>query len=172
MEEIIKTNNEQKEKKEKLLSPTFIIFIALIFIISRLFQIALVSGNSMYPNLHNGDNVLVERDCLVKQYNRFDVVILDSQINGKYIKRVIGLPGETVQIKDGNIYINGQLLTENYGNERYIYNSGIAGNEIILADDEYFVLGDNRNHSCDSREIGPINKKQMIGKIIWQPKHK
>ena len=89
-----------------------------------------------------------------------------------HVKRVIGLPGETVQIKEGHIYINGNLL-ENDINDTYIVTAGITANEIHLAEDEYFCLGDNRNNSEDSRfsSIGMVKKKHVIGKVwmVLQP---
>jgi signal peptidase I len=96
---------------------------------------------------------------------RFDVIQFYPDDNNKiYIKRIIGLPGEHVQITDdGSIYINGELLEEDYGKDQ-IEDPGIAGGDgITLADDEYFCLGDNRNVSLDSRFIGPIKKSSICG---------
>ena len=90
-----------------------------------------------------------------------------------YVKRIIALPGETIQIINGKVYIDGELLEED---ERYdkIIDPGIAGNEITLAGNEYFVLGDNRNSSEDSRSgnIGPIEKNTIIGKAWFHLKDK
>ena len=104
---------------------------------------------------------------------RFDIIVFRYlyKKNTFYIKRVIGLPGETVQIADGVIYINGEPLEEDYGLEE-ITNPGRALEPITLGEDEYFVLGDNRNGSSDSRmtDVGNITRKQIVGKaslIIW-----
>ena len=88
-----------------------------------------------------------------------------------YIKRIIGLPGETVQIADGEIYINGEVLEESYGRE-VMQDAGLAAEPITLGDDEYFVLGDNRNYSSDSRDpsVALIHRKEIIGRAwlrIW-----
>ena len=106
---------------------------------------------------------------------RFDCIAFEPDAIGSsklYVKRVIGLPGETVQIKEGHIYINGNLL-ENDINDTYIVTAGITANEIHLAEDEYFCLGDNRNNSEDSRfsSIGMVKKKHVIGKVwmVLQP---
>ena len=88
-----------------------------------------------------------------KDPERYDIIVFPYQYKEEtyYIKRIIGLPGETVQIIDGTIYINGSVLDENYGREKMV-SSGLALDEIQLGEDEYFVLGDNRNASSDSRE--------------------
>ncbi len=128
-----------------------------------------VNGSSMYPTLEDGDQLIADKITYrFKDPERFDIIIFPYQLadNTYFIKRIIGLPGETVRIDDeGNIYINGTLLKENYGYERMEY-AGLAANEIQLADDEYFVLGDNRNVSEDSRypDVGCIKRENIIGR--------
>jgi len=129
-----------------------------------------VRGDSMYPALNDGDQLIV--DLISYRFTdpkRFDIVVFPFQYQEDtyYIKRIIGLPGETVQIADGVIYINGKVLEDPYGNEE-IRNAGLASAEITLGDQEYFVLGDNRNNSTDSREpsVGNISRDQILGKAI------
>lgn len=133
-----------------------------------------VSGESMFPSLNNGDNLVVDKlSYHFMDPRRFDIIVFPFQYQKEtyYIKRIIGLPGETVQIQDGKIYINGKLLRESYGNEA-IRNPGIASGTVTLDEDEYFVLGDNRNNSRDSREpsVGNILRSDIIGRAflrIW-----
>ncbi len=128
-----------------------------------------VNGSSMYPTLEDGDQLIADKITYrFKDPERFDIIIFPYQYADKtyFIKRIIGLPGETVRIDDeGNIYINGTLLKENYGYERMEY-AGLAAEEIQLAEDEYFVLGDNRNVSEDSRypDVGCIKREDIIGR--------
>lgn len=133
-----------------------------------------VEGESMYPELSNGDNLIVDKiSYRFTDPKRFDIIVFPFryQEDTFYIKRVIGLPGETVQIYDGEIYINGRVLNESYGYEE-IVNPGLASDAITLGEQEYFVLGDNRNNSADSREpsVGTITRSEIIGKAwirIW-----
>jgi signal peptidase I len=101
---------------------------------------------------------------------RFDVVVFypdEEDRTEYYVKRVIGLPGETIQIIGDNIYINDELLEENYGKQEIVY-SGIAALPLVLGEDEYFLMGDNRYVSFDSRyeEVGPVEKNQIAGKAL------
>ena len=128
-----------------------------------------VNGTSMVPTLEDGDQLICDKiSYRFRDPERFDIIIFPYQYqkNTYFIKRVIGLPGETVRIDyDGNIYINGEILNEKYGLEKMAY-PGIAEQEITLGDDEYFVLGDNRNVSEDSRypDVGLIKRKDIIGR--------
>lgn len=136
-----------------------------------------VDGSSMEPMLSNGDNLIVDKiSYRFRDPQRYDIIVFPFkyQENTFYIKRIIGLPGETVQIDEqGTIYINGEVLTENYGREIIRAETvGIAANPIILGEDEYFVMGDNRNCSMDSRTeiVGNIKRKDIIGRAwirIW-----
>lgn len=128
-----------------------------------------VIGSSMEPTLSDGDNLIVDKITYhLREPKRFEIIVFPYQYakNTYYIKRIIGLPGETVRIDDeGNIYINGEVLEESYGKE-VIKDPGLASEEITLAEDEYFVMGDNRNDSADSRfiSVGNIKRENIIGR--------
>ena len=138
-----------------------------------------VNGSSMEPTLSDHDNLIVDKiSYRFKDPERFDIIVFPFQYEEDvyYIKRIIGMPGETVFIDlDGTIYIDGEALQENYGRE-VMLSPGRAGEPITLGEDEYFVLGDNRNNSSDSRDpsVGNIHRDRMVGKAwvrIW-PFHK
>ncbi len=134
-----------------------------------------VIGDSMEPALYNGQEILINRFLYrLSSPKRGDVVVFlpnGNQNTHYYVKRIIGLPGETVQIINGKVYIDGELLEEDESFDK-IADPGIAGNEIALGNDEYFVLGDNRNSSEDSRSgnIGAISRSTMIGKAWFRLK--
>ena len=133
-----------------------------------LFDIIRVSGTSMVPTLHDKDIVGVEKLSLYKnKFDYKDIVIFDSR-NEKhniYIKRVIGLPGDTVEIKDGGVYINGEHLNETYLDP----NTTTTGNLSVTLDDSHiFVLGDNREVSEDSRQLGPIPIDSIKGHAVFR----
>ena len=126
-----------------------------------------VDGSSMFPTLTDGDQLIVEQfSYYFHDPERFDIVVFPISTEDDYIKRVIGLPGETVQILNGQVYINGNLLTEDRYGAELIQDPGMAADTIYLQPDEYFVLGDNRNASIDSRfpEVGLIKKKDFEGR--------
>ena len=133
-----------------------------------------VSGSSMETTLSDKDQLIVDKMTYrFRDPKRYDIVVFPYQYqdNTYYIKRIIGLPGETVQILSGMVYIDGMRLDEHYGNE-LMENPGIAEEPLILGEDEYFVLGDNRNNSSDSRasDVGLIHRKDLIGRAwirVW-----
>lgn len=152
-----------------MLAYVLIIFLLTFVIVHYVGQRTRVSGSSMENTLSNGDNLIVDKlSYRFHDPERFDVIIFPFQYETDtyYIKRIIGLPGETVQIgTDGTIYINGEVLDEDYGLET-IQDPGMAIDPIVLGEDEYFVLGDNRNNSSDSRfgGVGKVKRDTIIGR--------
>ena len=136
-----------------------------------------VSGSSMETTLSDGDHLIVDKiSYRFREPQRYEIVVFPYRYekNTYYIKRIIGLPGETVQIVDGYIYINGKQLDEHYGNE-IIEEAGMAAEPVTLGEDEYFVVGDNIYDSHDSRDwhdsrmpsddVGPITSDMIVGKV-------
>ena len=128
-----------------------------------------VSGSSMEKTLSDGDQLIVDKiSYQFREPERFEIIVFPYQYEAGtyYIKRIIGLPGETVQILDGSVYINGEKLEEHYGNE-VMEEAGIAAEPVTLGVDEYFVLGDNRNQSEDSRfaDMGNVKLEDIEGKV-------
>lgn len=176
------TKEENVEKKEaswlKELVSTgvyLLVVVALTFLfVQYVGQRTHVNGDSMNNTLENGDNLIVDKiSYRFKEPERFDIIVFPYQYqeNTYYIKRIIGLPGETVQIEDGTIYVDGEVLEESYGKET-MRSAGIASQPIELGEDEYFVLGDNRNNSSDSRDpsVGKIKGDDIVGRAflrIW-----
>lgn len=130
-------------------------------------QRTVVNGVSMQPTLSDGDNLIVDKlSYRFRDPDRFDIIVFPQGDGRYFIKRIIGLPGENVRIdEDGFIYIDGEKLSESYGKE-VIQDPGLAKNGIELGADEYFVLGDNRNDSMDSRmaEVGRIAGDRIMGR--------
>ena len=128
-----------------------------------------VSGSSMETTLSDGDNLIVDKlSYRFQDPKRFDIVVFPYKYeeNTYYIKRIIGLPGDTVQVKDGYTYINGELLESDIYGAEVMIEAGTASEPITLGEEEYFVLGDNRNHSLDSRDpsVGILKREDLIGR--------
>lgn len=168
--------NEAKEKKKSNVIREILIYCILLFVCvwiipKYVIQHTIVDGPSMESTLFDHEHILVEKISYhFDQLDRFDIIAFYPYGKDKddyYIKRIIGMPYETVQIKGSDIYINGEILNERYGKDPISY-AGIASEPITLGEDEYFVLGDNRTVSADSRmeEIGVVKKKQIGGKAI------
>lgn len=168
-----------KVMKELINTALYLLFVLSItyLVITFVGQRTEVDGVSMEPTLYHKDNLIVDKlTYRFKDPQRFDIVVFPFQYeeNTYFIKRIIGLPGETVQIDvQGNIYINGELLQESYGKEIIRpENIGRAAEPVTLGEDEYFVMGDNRNNSKDSRTeiVGNIHRRDIIGRAwirIW-----
>ena len=140
------------------LKPYVIIVITVVLIRSFIVTPGLVNGPSMEDTLYNNDVVVVNKISLLGGIDRFQIVVIDYD-NDTLIKRVIGLPGETVEYKDNKLFINGdQIIAEKEFPETNDFT-------LTAKDDEYIVLGDNRSISKDSRIIGPVKKDQIRGKV-------
>ncbi len=144
-----------------------------LFIVNFVGQRAKVDGDSMNPTLSDGDSVILEKvSYRFSEPNRYDIVVFPYKWeDGSYfIKRIIGLPGETIQIKDGGVFINEQRLEDDVYCSDMIQNVVMAKEPITLGEDEYFVLGDNRNNSRDSRypDVGFIKKDEIVGKVFFR----
>ena len=161
----MKKNLEEQEevvikesKKEKIIKflkglvPYVIIFVVVMLIRTFIITPIVVSGPSMQPTLKGGELMILEK---TKKFDRFDIVVVDIG-SEDIIKRVIAMPGESISCEKGIIYINGRKQEEKYG-------SGITFDfeKVVLGNDEYFVMGDNRQDSKDSRHIGPVKKDSI-----------
>ena len=135
-----------------------------------------VDGPSMEPTFFTGQRVIVSRvNFLLAEPERGEIVVFESPdrpgVEPPLIKRLIGMPGETVEILDRQVYINGQLLNEPYINEPCTAGS-CPDDQWVLGANQYFVMGDNRNRSRDSRRFGPITREHLIGEALvryWPP---
>ena len=168
-----KTGKRRLKPVWKDLLEMFLYFVGVlvvsILIVTFVGQRTIVEGGSMNPTLEDRDNLIVDKiSYRFADPKRFDVIVFPYQHAKKtyYIKRIIALPGEDIFINaEGTIFINGKVLEDNYGNE-VILNPGRAETTITMGPDEYFVMGDNRNNSSDSRDsmVGNIKRKDIIGR--------
>lgn len=175
-----------KEMTKKIWGATWSVIIGItlgILVITFLFQFCKVDGSSMEPNYHDGDRKVINKIVYkISDIKRYDVVAVrykDDSIEKlghkiTLIKRVIGLPGDMIRIDDnGNLYINDKLVDEPYIKEPMksggIIKNNSDGHGLVLKENEYFVMGDNRNNSLDSRTLGVFTKKDIIGRIKKSP---
>ena len=135
-----------------------------------------VIGSSMYPTYKDGEYLMANKVVYkLSEPKRGDVIIFKYSDTQDFIKRIIGLPGDQVMLKDGYIYINGNKLDESGYLDSSVYSNGgeylHEGETITVPDGQYFVCGDNRQHSSDSRTFGPIEKAVIKGKawIVYFP---
>ena len=163
-----KENQKVKDAREKLENAVTLAFAALVAI--AMFQSVTMQESSMEPTLSVGDRFFINRVIYrVSSPQRGDIIVFRTNASDEaalHIRRVIGLPGETIQIVDGRILINGETYKEGRDFPT-ISNAGLAASPITLEAGEYFVLGDNRNNSEDSRygDIGIVRKKYISGKL-------
>ena len=177
----IETPDTPKQKRKvisiilELLMYVIIIYACVYFIPTYVMQRTFVDGPSMENTLHDKESLLVDKIVYkLSGLKRFDIIVFypyGREEEDYYVKRIIGMPGETVQIVDNDIYINDKLLKEDYGKDPIDY-QGLAAEPVTLGEDEYFVLGDNREVSLDSRyeEVGPVTRENIGGRTmirIW-----
>ena len=174
--------NRKKSIQSQLLS--FVIHIAVgvlagLLIVTFLIQKSSVEGLSMAPSLQDHDVVLVEKvSQYFRAFERGDIVVLDAShlkgfdVKEDIVKRIIGLPGETIRISEGEVYINGVLLTEEYltpDMKTYpTFSDKEEALEVTLSENEYFCMGDNRENSLDSRILGVFPKEKIKGRAIFR----
>ena len=163
--------------KEILGTSVYLLVVLLVtyLVVNYVGQRTQVVGSSMESTLSDGDNLIVDKITYrFGEPQRYDIIVFPFKYekNTYYIKRIIGMPGETVRIdQEGVIYVNDKVLQEYYGRE-IIQDPGVAKREITLGKDEYFVMGDNRNNSTDSRDpvVGNIHRDDILGRAwlrIW-----
>jgi|ERR1035437_2429721 signal peptidase I len=162
-----KVETKRKKSLVRELAEIIIPALLLYLFIHIFLQTVQVDGESMFPNLHNGDYLIASKmSYKVSTPHRGDIVIFLPN-NGDprdYIKRVIAIPGDKLQINNAQVFINGKKLHEDYLNETWIWKtSWNNGTPTILGANQYFVMGDNRNNSTDSRIFGTQNKEQFLG---------
>lgn len=163
----------------------FIIALIVTFVVkSFIISPVVVDGESMLPTLHDHDRMIVDKlSYRFKEPERFEIVIFHAPLEKDYIKRVIGLPGEHVQVKDNRLYIDGEVIEQPFlTDNEVIYPiittdftlENLAGNHHVIPEGNILVLGDNRSGSKDSRddEVGLVNMEEIVGKtsvIYWPP---
>jgi signal peptidase I len=142
-----------------------------VLLYAALFHLSVVRGSSMSPSIHDGDRILIDPlSYLLQGIQRGDIVVMQYPLDPSidYIKRVVGLPGDEIVIEDGEVWVNGELLSEPYVESP----DPFCSLRTRVKPAHYFVLGDNRRRSCDSREFGQVPQGYVRGKVelcLWPP---
>lgn len=155
---------------EDLIEICLMVFLGIIigFLITRAVAPVRIVGESMNPSYQDGDKLMVNKVAYMMKSPEYGEVIVFKpleNLNDRYVKRVIGVPGDIVEIKDNKVYRNGIVLREDYIKEPMLSENF---KEYKLKDDEYFLLGDNRNLSKDSRYFGPVNNRYIVGRVFGE----
>lgn len=161
-----KGNGPQGEKKESLwsiLRPCVITAVVVILILAFIARPSRIIGHSMEDTCFDGDLVILWELNYQPAHGDIVVVNEDNPLHENLVKRVIGVGGDHVQVQDGAVTVNGQKLDEPYIKEQQWMGTNV---DLVVPEDRVFLMGDNRNHSSDSREVGPIEKKDIIGKVV------
>lgn len=185
-EEFEHSSSEDKKKKKR--SPIsyiiecsvylIMILLCVFWVPEHVIQRTVVNGSSMQDTLHTGESLLVEKVSYhFSDPDRYDIIVFyphgrekakEEKEEEYYVKRIYGLPGETIQIKGNEIYVNNEAIADEYAKNGVMDTAGIAEEPLTLGEDEYFVLGDNRQVSKDSREpeVGPVKRENIAGHVI------
>ena len=162
--QMIDTRQARLIKKGLFYAGDLFFILAVTAVVFHYISLGTVVGNSMIPTFRGGQKYIGLNVC--QDYRRDDVILVavsdkEQTETETLIKRIIGLPGDTIQIVNGELYRNGQLVIENFS-------KGKNGEpmQVILGDEEYFVMGDNREHSYDSRNFGPVSRDQILCKVV------
>lgn len=169
--------NEGSKKKSKewlyLLIYLAIVIMAALLLNRYVIQKVEVDGPSMEETLHTSDQLFVEKlSYRLRNPKIYDIIVFHPYSENPetyYIKRIVGVPGDYIQIKEGKVYRNRKALDDPQG-EEYLYDAGMAEDEILIGDDEYFVLGDNRYQSIDSRSstVGLVKREDIVGRAFFR----
>ena len=159
----------KRVRRVKMFFMTLLEFAAIVFIVGVLFYIAYgvskVDGDSMYPTLHDKDMIIYSR--LEKDFKRGDIIAIDMGNGEGFVKRVAAVAGDTVNISEGIVYVNGREWKVEKAMGETVTFKGKVEYPVILQENEVFVIGDNRENSEDSRIFGPIQTDSIKGRLLW-----